>query len=216
MQNLPQQYYWNRVAPTKKFTTTLDIDMVERVVTYDARIVDFGCGYGRTLNQLYQLGYHNLLGFDFSEAMIKRGGQEYPHLKLSIADHNGIDCESESVDLVLLFAVLTCLADDAEQKKLLDEIWRVLKPGAYLYVNDFLLNNDARNVKRYQKFIDQYETYGVFELEDGAVLRHHSETYLRQLLSGFKQEIFKKTVFTTMNGHSSNGIVVFAKKSKQA
>ncbi len=46
------------------------------------------------------------------------------------------------VDAVILFAVFTCIVNDAEQEKLIVEIHRVLKSDGILYINDFLLNID--------------------------------------------------------------------------
>ena len=206
-----QKNYWNKLAPTKEFTTNLDFNLLNPL-SKDAKIVDYGCGYGRTLNQLYKAGYHNLTGFDFSEAMIQRGKNEFPHLKLKIIEENHTKCDSDSVDMVILFALLTCVVEDKAQQKMMREIHRILKPGGRVYINDFLLNDDERNRLRYNRFEKQYGTYGIFELPDGGLLRHYDENYLKQLMEGFTQEYFKKTVFTTMNGHQSNGFVMVAKK----
>jgi len=211
MNNNPQKNYWNKLAPTKKFTTDLDVNLL-RSLPKDAKIVDYGCGYGRTLNQLYEAGYKNLSGFDFSEEMIRRGRDEFPHLDLQIVEDSYTNCPSGSVDLVILFALLTCVVQDEVQQKIMMEVKRILKSGGRVYVNDFLLNTDERNRQRYQRFEKKYGTYGIFELADGGVLRHHHEKYLNQLMNGFTQEYFKKTVFTTMNGHHSNGFVLVAKK----
>jgi len=209
-----QQKYWDKLAPVKTFTTALDVDLMQSMITRDAKIVDYGCGYGRTLDELFRLGYRNLSGFDFSEAMIKRGREAFPHLKLEVVRNDLMNCPSDSVDLVLLFALLTCVIDNKQQQQIIDEAWRILKPGGYVYINDFLLNTDDRNIGRYKKYVHKYNTYGIFELDDGGVLRHHDKAYILKLLSGFKQELLKKIVFTTMNGHLSNGFVMLAKKSQ--
>lgn len=43
-----------------------------------------GCGYGRTLDELYRNDYKNLTGIDFSEKLIGRGKNLYSNLTLSI------------------------------------------------------------------------------------------------------------------------------------
>ena len=63
---MEQRAYWDHVAPTKEFTLPLQSELLAQWVTPDSSILDFGCGYGRTLNQLQQLGYQNLCGIDFS------------------------------------------------------------------------------------------------------------------------------------------------------
>ncbi|KYG36796.1 hypothetical protein [Bacillus gaemokensis] len=78
---------------------------------------------------------------------------------------------------------------------------------SFIYVNDFLLNTDPRNLKRYEQHYPIYNMYGVFELPDGAVLRHHNEEYLNKYMKDFKLLVCEKVKYTTMNGNQSNGIV---------
>ena len=80
-----------------------------------------------------------------------------------------------------------------------------MKPNGIIYVNDFLLNTDERNTSRYSQYQEQFGVYGAFELPEGAVVRHHSEEWIRELLHDFGQEEFEHLIFTTMNGHKSNG-----------
>ncbi len=164
-----------------------------------------GCGYGRTLDELYHNGYHNLIGIDFSKGMIERGKQQFPYLDLRVKDNEKISLPDASVDAVILFAVLTCIQTNEEQKQLLTEIKRVLKPQGILYVNDFLLNTDERNLTRYAEYKEAYGIYGVFELPEGAVCRHHDEAWIKQLLKDFSEQEYSHLTFTTMNGNQSNG-----------
>lgn len=197
--------YWNSVSDTKEFTTPFQAEAFEQYVNTDAKILDVGCGYGRTLNELYQKGYRNLTGIDFSTGMIERGKTQFPYLNLLVKEGDNIDFPDNHFDAVILFAVLTCIPSDSEQQKLIWEIKRVLKPGGILYINDFLLNTDERNVTRYKKYETQYENYGVFELPEGATLRHHSEAYIKELTASFTTKHFEHLTFRTMNGNSSNG-----------
>ncbi len=212
MNDSDQKDYWNKVSPTKKFTTTLDFNLIPDSIKKDSFIVDYGCGYGRTLNELYIQGFNNLLGFDFASDMIERGKSEFPCLDLRTSKNDKIDCNSNSVDMVILFAVLTCITDDEKQEELIHEINRVLKPGGVIYINDFLVNSDERNIKRYNQYVEEYGTYGVFELPEGAVLRHHEENRIPQLTKDFITETYKTIQFKTMNGHVSNGFVYVGRK----
>ena len=65
--------YWDRVAYEKKFNHPIRFDKFKQCVKYNANILDFGCGYGRTLNELRTNGYTNLIGIDSSMEMISRG-----------------------------------------------------------------------------------------------------------------------------------------------
>jgi len=209
---MEQKNYWNNVSTTKTFTTPFQTEIFTQLISKDCQILDVGCGYGRTLNELYQLGYKHLTGIDFSQGMIERGRNEFPNLHLYVKSSSQIDYPDNSFDVVILFAVLTCIKDNKEQKELLSEIYRVLKPNGILYVNDFLLNSDERNIERYQKYEKKYGTYGIFELPEGAVLRHHSKEWIKELLSDFQRINYQPLTFTTMNGHKSNGFYYFGKK----
>lgn len=208
---MEQKKYWNSVADKKEFTTPFHLKEFADYVHKEGIILDVGCGYGRTLNQLYEQGYHNLMGIDFSESMIQRGKNQYPYLNLTVKRGKNIDMEDNYCDGVILFAVLTCIIDDAEQTALLKEIERVLKPNGIIYINDFLLNTDERNIKRYDLFKDKYQ-YGVFELPEGAVVRHHDIKWVEQCVQPFQKQIFKQVVYTTMNGNKSNGYYYIGRK----
>lgn len=207
-----QRDYWNSVSGSKNFTTPFQVDEFARYVAKDALIADIGCGYGRTMSELYSRGYENLVGFDISEGMIERGKAQYPYLDLRVMEEGSIRLADESADAVILFAVLTCIVEDEAQEKLIREIRRVLKPGGILYVNDFLLNSDERNITRYEKFEAKYGAYGVFELTEGAVCRHHPEERIKALLSDFSVLRFEHLTFTTMNGNRSNGFYYIGEK----
>ena len=202
---MKQEEYWNSVSDKKEFTTPFQAEEFAKYVKRDSYILDIGCGYGRTLDELYHNGYHNLIGIDFSSGMIKRGKQRFPYLDLRVKEDIEIDLPDASVDAVILFAVLTCIRTNEEQEQLLSEIKRVLKPRGILYVNDFLLNTDDRNQSRYEEFKEIYGIYGVFELPEGAVCSHHDETWIKRLLKDFSEQEYEHLTFTTMNGHKSNG-----------
>ncbi len=200
-----QKEYWDRVSETKNFTTPFQAEEFAEYVEKDALIADIGCGYGRTLAELYAMGYRNLVGFDISDGMIRRGRKLHPFLDLRVMEEGKTGLADSSADAVILFAVLTCIPADDDQKRLVREVRRILKPGGILYVNDFLLNSDERNRSRYDRYAAGYGTYGVFELPEGAAVRHHSEEHVEKLLRDFTKLRYGHLTFTTMNGNRSNG-----------
>ncbi len=206
MNTIPdQEIYWDKVANKKEFTTPFQIERFKEYVTMDGTVLDVGCGYGRTLHALYHSGFKKLYGVDFSGKMIERGKGLYPHLSLSKNENGNLPFDDGSIDAVILLAVLTCIIDDQTQESLISEIKRVLTPNGVLYINDFMINTDERNKTRYEKFEPKYNTYGIFELPEGAALRHHSESRIQELTKDFGQQVFEKVVYTTMNGNQSNG-----------
>ncbi|MCX2824889.1 class I SAM-dependent methyltransferase [Bacillus pseudomycoides] len=209
-----QKQYWNEVAHEKQFTTPFRFDLFQTHVKQEASILDYGCGYGRTLRKLRKTQFTNLYGVDFSEEMIKRAKLDDMGIHFSVIENRNLAFPDNYFDSVLLFAVLTCIHSDEEQRAILDEIKRVLKPNGIIYINDFLLNQDNRNLKRYDQFYQKYDIYGVFELPDGAILRHHNEEQVKCWMKGFKQLAYEKVEYTTMNGNRSNGVVCIGKLIK--
>lgn len=69
--------YWDEVANSKEFTTPFKKEEFLNLVSMESKILDVGCGYGRTLNELYQLGYKDLIGLDFSTGMIEEGKNDF-------------------------------------------------------------------------------------------------------------------------------------------
>ena len=94
---------------------------------------------------------------------------------------------------------------------LINEIKRVLKPGGYLFVHDFLISKDLRNSLRYRKFEEKYKHYGTFETDDGLVLRHFSEQELNELLGDFDIVSAVKQKSGGMNGGVHTGVSITAK-----
>ena len=209
---LTQEEYWDRVAEEKEFTTPFQMELFKKVVPKKARILDIGCGYGRTLQELYLSEFNDLSGIDISKKMIDKGTKLYPHLALRKYDGSQLPFENNSLDAVILLAVLTCIISNSEQEKLIDEIQRVLRDDGILYVNDFLINSDQRNVDRYKRYEAKYNKYGIFELSEGVVLRHYTKVRIDELLGNFEKIIFESVIYTTMNGNKSNGLYYIGKK----
>jgi SAM-dependent methyltransferase len=195
--------YWDSVAGEKRFSHPLRFQWLARHTGSSARILDFGCGYGRTLAELLCAGHEDVIGVDFSFKMLKCCRSHLPDVRLIQNDGRTIPLHRHSVDLVLLLAVLTCIPRDEDQRALLGEIRRVLRPGGLLYISDLLLNRDLRNLERYDRYAEQYGTFGIFELPDGAVVRHHRKGWIEELTGSFGQLEFEPFEVTTMNRNKS-------------
>jgi ubiquinone/menaquinone biosynthesis C-methylase UbiE len=211
---LTQEEYWDSVAEKKEFTTPFQMGLFKKNVSKEAQILDVGCGYGRTLQELYLSEFTNLTGIDISEKMINKGTKLYPQLTLKKYDGSRFPFENNSFDAVILLAVLTCITINNEQEKLIDEIERVLKDDGILYINDFLINSDQRNIDRYKRYEDRYNKYGIFELQEGVVLRHYTRMRIDELMGNFRKIVFKPVIYTTMNGNKSNGLYYIGRKRK--
>jgi SAM-dependent methyltransferase len=135
--------------------------------------------------------------------MLAECRKRMPHAGLVRNEGSPLPFKNESLDGVLLFALLTCIPQSEAQTALVIEIRRVLRPGGLLYISDLLLNNDARNRDRYERYAGVHGTFGVFELPEGVVVRHHTEEWIQHLTAGFARIRYEPFVVTTMNGNSS-------------
>ncbi|WP_243146949.1 class I SAM-dependent methyltransferase [Scytonema sp. UIC 10036] len=210
-----QLKYWNSLGLTKTFSHPVNFEGLKQLVNQDARILDYGCGYGRITNTLVEHGYQYVEGVDFSERMIEKGRCLYPHLNLKVVLSPRLPYVDGEFDAVLLFTVLTCIPHNQAQIALIQELNRILKSGGLLYISDLCLQTDERNLKRYDKFKDKYGIYGIFELPENVVLRHHDLTWIKFLTSGFEQIKFEEFNVVTMNNNRAKAFQLFARKPKR-
>jgi SAM-dependent methyltransferase len=206
-----QTSYWDSVASDKTFTHPVDMEKFSSFVQPDKRILDYGCGYGRICEALWAKGYREIVGFDTSQAMIKRGKSDHPRLHLQVFP---TEIEDSSFDAIILMAVLTCIPENDAQKSLISDIHRMLRPGGIVFISDYWLQRDDRNRQRYDDAKDKYETYGIFELSEGAIFRHHERQWIEELMADFGTiDLIDIDVFT-MNGHEARAFQYFGRKKE--
>ncbi|MFE5138517.1 class I SAM-dependent methyltransferase [Streptomyces fagopyri] len=205
--------YWDGVGATKTFTHPVNLSWLAGV-SANARVLDYGCGYGRVMAELSERGFSDVSGVDLSPALVERGRQLRPDLRFEVLESPpDLTYASASFDVVLLFAVLTCVPEATAQRALIAELCRVLAPGGLLYVSDLVLQADERNHSRYAAHVQQFgTTYGVFTTDDGAVCRHHDIAELRALLSDFDLVDEHRIEVATMNGHRSQAVQLLGRK----
>ena len=95
------------------------------------------------------------------------------------------------------------------------EVMRVLRPGGLLYLSDLLINDDPRNQERYERYANTYKCYGVFELPEGVVVRHHQPEWVEDLTSAFEKLEYEPFKATTMNRNISAAFQYLGRKSVQ-
>jgi SAM-dependent methyltransferase len=164
--------------------------------------------------ELTAAGWMNALGVDFSASMIARGRREYPGLDLRHITGLPLDEPDGAFDAVLLFAVLTCVPDDAEQRGLIAELRRLLRPGGLLYVSDYLLQPGDRYGSRYEAGRARHGVWGVWDREDGGVFRHHSRAALGALLSGFELAAERNVDTRTLSGAAISAIQLLLRRPR--
>ncbi len=108
-------------------------------ITSEMRVLDAGCGGGRNLIYFLRSGF-NVSGVDQSSEAIAEirslAAQLAPHLPPDNFRVEAIDQMSfgdESFDVVVSSAVLHFARDEAHWRAMVQEMWRVLKPGGIFF-----------------------------------------------------------------------------------
>lgn len=218
--------YWEAAGASKDFTHALDPELLAAYVPRAARVLDYGCGYGRLTAELTALGYAEVHGVDPSRAMIERGRRAHPGLRSRLAHQTAIPLPRAdgyadgSYDAALLFVVLNCVPDDADQRAIVRELARLVRPGGVLYVSDVPVQGDPRNVRRYDEHAAQAPPggppYGVFTTPDGGLFRHHAPGHVRELLHahGFAVEEERTGHSATLRGHTAGHVQTIARRTE--
>ncbi|MGA7306609.1 MAG: class I SAM-dependent methyltransferase, partial [Rhodothermales bacterium] len=208
-----QRRFWNKEASRARFSHPLNRGWLEQVVQSNSAILDYGCGYGRTVAELQKLGYANITGLDTSRGMLDRAAALAPNAPLVLGNGVPSPLPDASFELVILFAVLTTIPDDRDQRALIEDIRRILCPGGHLYVSDLPLQRDERRVKRYETLQPEGLPYGTFTLDGGrAVMRHHSLEWFEELFVSFRIVDRASLSVDTMRGRTADAVQFLLQK----
>jgi ubiquinone/menaquinone biosynthesis C-methylase UbiE len=99
-------------------------------------VVDFGCGIGHQTHAIFERAGVTM-GYDITPGMIDRAKKIYGHLpiRFEVIDGIHLPVQENSVDLIWVSGVLrySLLVPNPKHKLIVDEFYRVLKPGGYVY-----------------------------------------------------------------------------------
>jgi tellurite methyltransferase len=104
-------------------------------ITPGMRVLDAGCGSGRNLIYLLREG-HEIFASDQNPAAVAQTRALAPNLpaeNFRVEPIENISYPDASFDLVLCSAVLHFSRDDAHFNAMLENLWRMLKPGGLLF-----------------------------------------------------------------------------------
>ena len=141
--------------------------MFKKYFNPENRILDIGCGAGRTTIGLYKLGYHFVVGLDLSEAMIvqaRRISKELDYnITFSVGDAACLDYEDETFEAALFsFNGIMQIPGRENRIKVLKEIKRILKPKGYF----LFTTHDRDSSKEYESFWQEEKKKWALHLED--------------------------------------------------
>jgi len=222
--------YWEMV-PGKNIPSSLELyPVVHSYLQEGYKILDFGCGFGKISLELASLGY-SVKGIDINTEAVKLSKAAAKSLDLdkkiegwaefSIGDASDLPFHESSFDFAVMQAFLTSVPDPQERSRIIQEAFRVLKPGGYLYLVEFGQNWHLKLYrKRYLQDFPVTKEEGSFlalnpETGDVEFIAHHfSEKELVFLLVdyGFEIDYFRVEELKTRTGNKINGFVVVAKK----
>jgi SAM-dependent methyltransferase len=143
--------------------------------------------------------------------MIERGRREHPGLDLRTVEATRLDEPDGAFDAAFLFAVLTTIPGDADQLAVMAELRRLLAPRGWLYLSDYLLQQDARSLARYRAGEARHGVPGVWDREDGGVFRHQTREGMARLLAGFEVIAERLVETTTFSGAPATAVQVLAR-----
>ncbi len=108
--------------------------LVYKYFSKDDRILDIGCGAGRTTIPLYELGYCTVIGVDLTPAMIDHArslAEALGHpIPFEVGDATSLRFDDASFDAALFSAQgLMCIPGRENRLEALREARRVLRPG---------------------------------------------------------------------------------------
>jgi SAM-dependent methyltransferase len=114
--------------PNYETVIAKSINLANFALDKSAKILDFGCATGRTLEQFDQAGYHNLYGIDSSQAMLDKCTVTANYLCA-----NTVPADYEDFDMILANWTLHFVDD---KTAVLDRIVSALKPASYFIVSE--------------------------------------------------------------------------------
>lgn len=126
-----------------------EADILSKALTNkEDRILDLGCGTGRSTKAIFDKGYTKIIGVDYSSAMIKQAQQRYPNILFEQGDACALAFPDGSFDMVFFLTQgIDCIESNEKRVTAYAEIYRVLKPGGiFLHSahNIFWLNRAIR------------------------------------------------------------------------
>ena len=120
-------------------------------ITKNAKVLEVGCGEGRSLNDIINLT-ENLTGIDHDPDAVKEAKvnvKKYPKIKIFRAEATVIPFEDKSFDFVIC---MTTFANFGNKKyKVLDEMKRVLKDQGIIIISVFSEEAFEERMKLYKK-----------------------------------------------------------------
>lgn len=131
------------ILKERQYETKKLLDSFGLLPLGERKILEVGCGSGKTLASLIELGAQseNLCGVDLLPDRIEEAQSRYPVLHFQCGNAEQLSFPDASFDLILLFTVFSSILDGNMAKNVANEVYRLLKPGGAILWYDFRYNN---------------------------------------------------------------------------
>jgi ubiquinone/menaquinone biosynthesis C-methylase UbiE len=144
---------WEPQKQTKKFFKWLRKD--QKLDMKNMAVLDLGCGTGRNSIYLAENGA-TVTGYDISPSAIKMGQKKVQEVGVIVTlETRNIGekypLKHQSIDVVMDIIASNSLTD-AERRVYISEMYRILKPGGYVYVKGLWKEGDKNAKNLIKKF----------------------------------------------------------------
>jgi len=121
----------------KKQLGKIDIYLLDQIMKHryldTDLILDAGCGKGRNIETILGLGL-NIVGCDSDLSTIQTLQQKHPTIDLRVNDLSDLSYQNSIFNHIICNAVLHFANDIDQFKKMISELYRVLKPNGTLFI----------------------------------------------------------------------------------
>lgn len=171
------------------------------------RVLDIGCGNGRFYPLLAERKV-DYVGLDSSLGLLDEARKKYPEVTFQEGDATNLPFPDKSFDIAFSFAVIHHIPGGALQKKFIEEVSRVLKPG-----KTFILTSWYLWTPQYERKIFANATkrvFGLSQLEVGDVMLTFGKDKHKRYLHAFT--VSELTKLLTKNGFEVVGSEITARE----
>lgn len=206
---------WGELAA--EHTSAISEDVLDELTLLpaSARILEVGCGYGRLLARLKELGFHSLLGVDGVYEMAKRAQGEGFEVAVGLGE--ALPFPDGTFDCVVCVGTLNSLPQKSARSAAVSEMVRVLQRGGYILIADFLITHSTHRTWRYCRQFLQTGRWGNFVSRDGIECHHFHSNEIQQLVRKCRVDLIstKPKLFSTIHKNLSRGVVVLGRKGDE-
>ena len=153
---MEQEKVWDSIAPVwNEYKNKPSLEVKKFLRGKEGKILDWGCGSGRNFQSFSKDSL--VYAIDFSREMLKFAKKRAENLGLKIegfySSSNKIPIVDDFFDGGICIAVLHCVPTEKARQKIIEELYRVLKPGAEALIMVWSKNSPRLKNKPKETFI---------------------------------------------------------------